>query len=111
MFTEVDEVASLGVQLCGCHWGREADRLGVAGAVGALSAPHRAYLAAGGTGFLLGDGRLRYGPEQVTEVYYRIQAGAHVQISPDYQYYANPGYNRDRGPAQVIGLRLRIYDL
>jgi carbohydrate-selective porin OprB len=111
MFTEVDEVASLGVQVCGCHWGRAADRLGVAAAVGALSAPHRAYLAAGGQGFLLGDGKLRYGEEQVTEVYYRIQVGAHVQISPDYQVYANPGYNRDRGPAQVIGLRLRVYDM
>jgi len=25
----------------------------------------------------------------------------------DYQFIANPGYNRDRGPVSVIGTRLR----
>lgn len=111
MFTESDSLVSLGMQLCGCHWGRESDRAAIAVASNGLSAPHRRYLAAGGVGFILGDGRLNYGEETVTELYYRIQIGPFVQISPDYQYYANPGYNRDRGPAQVFGLRIRIYDL
>jgi high affinity Mn2+ porin len=111
MFAEVDQLASLGLQVCGCHWGRETDRMGIATAVGGLSQVHRDYLAAGGIGFIVGDGGLNYGEEMVSEVYYRVQIGRHVQLSPDYQYYVNPGYNRDRGPAQVIGVRLRVYDL
>jgi high affinity Mn2+ porin len=111
MFTEVDQLLSFGLQLCGCHWGRDADRVGIGVAIDDLSAAHREYLQAGGVGFILGDGQLNYGQETVTEIYYRIQWGHYVQISPDYQYYENPGYNRDRGPAQVYSFRLRIYDL
>lgn len=111
MFTEVDQLSSGGIQLCGCHWGRSSDRAGIAFAIGSLSSIHRAYLAAGGIGFVIGDGQLNYGDEVVTELYYRFQVGTFLQISPDYQYYANPGYNRDRGPAQVYGIRVRIYDM
>ena len=31
-----------------------------------------------------------------------------AQAGPDFQYIANPGYNRDRGPAFVFGGRLRV---
>ncbi|HUJ73918.1 MAG TPA: carbohydrate porin, partial [bacterium] len=110
MFTESDQLLSLGLQLCGCHWSREADRAGIGVAVNGLSNAHRDYLAAGGLGFILGDGKLSYGDEMVTEFYYRLQAGTYVQISPDVQYIVNPGYNQDRGPALVLGLRLRVYD-
>ncbi len=37
-----------------------------------LSAAHEDYLAAGGVGLSLGDGRLHYGSEQVAEVYYSL---------------------------------------
>jgi carbohydrate-selective porin OprB len=57
---------------------------------------------------LLGDGALNYGYEQVLEVYYRFQAGRYVQVSPDFQFIQNPGYNRDRGPIEVFGLRVRV---
>ncbi len=36
----------------------------------ALSAAHRDFLAAGGLGLLIGDGRLNYRPEQILETYY-----------------------------------------
>jgi carbohydrate-selective porin OprB len=58
---------------------------------------------------LIGDGNLNYGNEQIFEVYYRIQLGRFVQLTPDFQYIWNPGFNRDRGPVTVYGLRLRIY--
>jgi len=107
-FTEVDRHLSAGLQLLGAHWSRAADRLAVAYVLHGLSADHRAYLAAGGTGFLLGDGRLRYGAERILETYYRAQVGPYVQVSPDLQWIRNPGYNRDRGPATVVSLRLRL---
>jgi len=58
---------------------------------------------------LFGDAELNYGYEQILEAYYRIQLGKYVQVSPDFQYIWNPAYNRDRGPVQVYGLRVRLY--
>ena len=54
----------------------------------------------------LGDGRLNYRPETIAEAYYRLQIGPWLQVSPDIQAIANPGYNRDRGPARVFSVRL-----
>ena len=57
---------------------------------------------------MLGDGQLNYGWEQIFEVYYRIQLGSYVQISPDFQFIQNPGYNKDRGPVEVYSMRVRL---
>ena len=78
-------------------------------AVDGLSGSHRHYLEEGGIGMVIGDGALNYGLEQIFEAYYRIQLGRFVQLSPDFQYIENPGYNRDRGPVKVYGIRLRVY--
>ncbi|HEV7164079.1 MAG TPA: carbohydrate porin [Gammaproteobacteria bacterium] len=107
-FTEVDRSLSFGGQVSGLRWGREDDRSGIALVIDGLSAVHQRYLELGGCGFELCDGRLNYGHEQILEAYYRFQAGTYVQISPDIQYFQNPGYNRDRGPALVYGLRLHL---
>lgn len=107
-YVESDRHVSLGGQLSGIHWGRSEDRVGVAYGVNGLSGPHKDYLAAGGLGILLGDGTLNYDYEQVLEAYYRIQVCRYVQISPDFQFIQNPGYNRDRGPVEVYGMRFRL---
>ena len=108
VFTEVDRHISAGIQVSGVHWGRANDRTGLAGVREGIVAAHRTYLAAGGLGFLLGDGRLTYGPEQIVEGYYRLQAGRYLQLSSDVQRIRNPGYNRDRGPALVGSLRVNF---
>jgi high affinity Mn2+ porin len=114
-FTEVDRQLSFGGQLSGVHWQRSDDRLGAAFVVEGLSGPHRDYLAAGGLGFLIGDGRLNYDEEQIFETYYRAQwswllghAPVRLQLSPDFQYMQNPGYNRDRGPVRFYALRAHL---
>jgi hypothetical protein len=107
-FTEVDRLVSFGGQLSGAHWGRTTDQVGAAVVIEGLSAPHREYLAAGGAGFLLDDGRLNYAHEQILETYYRLQLPwqwARLQLSPDIQYIRNPGFNADRGPVWFFGLR------
>jgi len=105
-FTEVDRHLSGGLQISGVRWRRSRDVFAVAVADHALSDLHREYLELGGHGFLLGDGRLNYGHERIVEAYYRVQIGRFVQLSPDVQQIWNPGYNRDRGPATVVGFRL-----
>ena len=110
-FTEVDRVASVGGELSGLHWRRADDVAGAAVVVEGLSGPHRDYLAAGGLGFLLGDGRLDYAHEEILEAYYRLQLPwqwAHVQLSPDYQFIRNPGFNAARGPVSFWALRFHI---
>jgi len=115
VFTEVDREASGGGQLSGLHWHRPDDRLGVAAVVEGLSDVHRAYLAGGGSGFLLGDGRLSYAPEQILEAYYRAQwscsphgIALRMQLTPDFQYIRTPGFNQDRGPVRFYALRLHL---
>jgi high affinity Mn2+ porin len=105
-FTDVDRTASAGVQLAGKLWGRPDDSFGFAGIVNMISAPHIAFLNAGGLGILVGDGQLPHpGPEQIIETYYSFPLGA-LRATVDYQFFMNPGYNRDRGPVSVLGMRL-----
>jgi high affinity Mn2+ porin len=106
-FTDIDRTVSAGLSLGGKLWGRPDDAFGLAGVVNDISREHIAYLNAGGLGILVGDGQLPHpGLEQIVEAYYRLPVGS-WQVTGDYQFIANPGYNRDRGPVSVISLRLR----
>jgi carbohydrate-selective porin OprB len=69
---------------------------------------HQLYLALGGNGFLLGDGRLTYGREDILETYYTAHLWRGVYISPELQWAVHPGYNQDRGPVIVPGVRLHL---
>ena len=99
-----------GGDIRGGLWRRPEDKFGVAFAADGLSRDHREYLALGGLGFLLGDGRLRYGPEEVCETYYNFPIPLHRGLfaALDIQYVNNPGYNRDRGPVTVLGARIHV---
>ena len=66
---------------------------------------HREYLAAGGEGFFLGDGRLNYASEKIVELFYSLHLGGRAWLSGGYQRISNPGYNQDRGPVNFYGLR------
>ena len=106
-YTEVDQSLELGLAWTGPSWRRK-DRLGVAFVSNGLGADHREYLAAGGLGFLLGDGALTYGPERILEAYYTCVVGLGLSLAADVQHIVNPGYNRDRGPATVFALRAHL---
>ncbi len=105
-FTDIDSSASFGGVWKGTAWGRPFDRIGVAGAINALSADHRAFTAAGGLGVLIGDGRLNYRPEQLLETYYSFGLDRWTTLTFDYQRIANPAYNADRGPVSIYTGRL-----
>jgi hypothetical protein len=107
-FTEIDQTISLGGYARGARWSRPEDTVGIAFARNGISAQHQQYLALGGLGFFLGDGRLNYGNELVFETYYNIQLVRLFQVTLDYQHIENPGYNRDRGPVNVYSVRLRF---
>ena len=105
-FTEIDNTLSLGISVKGTHWNRKSDVLGLAGVSNGLSPDHRDYLSGGGYGFIVGDGRLNYGREEILEAYYAAKILTGLTLSFDLQYLANPAYNRDRGPLLVGGFRI-----
>ena len=105
-FTEIDRSLSGGVSVKGGTFGRARDTFGIAYVRNALSTAHRDYLAAGGLGFFLGDGALRYRPESVLEAYYSLNVAKDTSFSADFQRILNPGYNADRGPVSVVTARL-----
>ncbi len=106
-FTDMNRSVSTGFSLKGTSWHRGEDTVGVAMETSAVSRPAQAYLAAGGLGLLIGDGRLnRYRDEQVMEVYYDAELIKGVNAALDYQLIANPAYNADRGSISVLGVRL-----
>lgn len=105
-YTEVEQTFIEGVGANGAWWHRKQDRAGFAFVSNAIKKDHQNYLAAGGLGFLLGDGRLNYGRENIEEVYYTLHVWRGLYIAPDLQYINNPGYNRDRGPVLVPSFRV-----
>jgi hypothetical protein len=105
-FAEIERSVSVGTTLQGAAWGRGGDTLGVAAVRNGLSQAHRDYLAAGGVGAFIGDGRLDYHQEAIAEAYYKAGLGPHAAVSLDWQHVADPAYNGARGPVNVFGLRL-----
>jgi high affinity Mn2+ porin len=107
-YTEVDRTLEFGFYVKGKSWHRANDRAGAVVAVNALTNDHARYLALGGLGFLLGDGGLVYGPEEIVEAYYTAHLWRGLFASVDLQHINNPGYNQARGPVIVPGLRLHV---
>src|SRR4029077_1451101 len=107
-YTEVDQTEQVGAGAQGTKWKRKQDRAGLAFITNGISRDHQQYLALGGVGFLLGDGKLNYGRENIVETYYTLHIWRGIFTSLDAQHIDNPGYNRDRGPVFAPALRLHV---
>lgn len=108
-FTEIDQTISLGLSANGNAWHRSNDKCGIAIVVNGISQQHRNYLANGGYGLMLGDGKLNYANEMITELYYSLKPIKQgLWVTADYQFCMNPGYNKDRGPVHIVSARLHI---
>ncbi|MGC1619267.1 MAG: carbohydrate porin [Candidatus Acidiferrum sp.] len=107
-YTEVDQTDQIGAGFKGSLWKRKWDRAGAVFVSNGISRDHAEYLALGGEGFLLGDGRLNYGRENIVEAYYTLHAWRGIYPAFGLQHINDPGYNRDRGPVLVPTLRLHV---
>ena len=107
-YTEVDQTVLVGADYDGAQWARPADKFGISVVTNAIKRDHQNYLAAGGLGFLLGDGRLRYGRETTEEAYYNAHAWRGMFFALGLSHITNPGYNRDRGPVWVPSVRAHV---
>ncbi len=104
-FTEIDQTLSAGISLKGIRWNRQSDVFGIASVINGISTAHRNFLAAGGYGFIIGDGELNYGHEAIIETYYNAFLSKFFWLTLDYQFVNNPAYNKDRGPVNVFAVR------
>jgi high affinity Mn2+ porin len=105
-FTDIDRTVSGGVSINGKNWGRPDDTVGIAGVINNISGVHQAFFNAGGLGILIGDGQLpNPGLEKIFETYYSYALSPDMRVSFDYQFIANPAYNRDRGPVNAFSGR------
>jgi high affinity Mn2+ porin len=107
-FTAIDRLATAGVSLTGSRWRRPQDTAATEFTASGISSVHRTYLADGGYDFLIGDGKLRYGPECIWESYYSARLFSGFFATFDLQHVSNPAYNRDRGPLWISSVRLHF---
>ena len=97
-----------GADYAGTRWRRPVDKIGLVVVSNAIKADHQEYLKLGGLGFLLGDGNLNYGRENIFETYYTVHVWRGIYLAPGVQHINNPGYNRDRGPVWVGSVRAHV---
>jgi high affinity Mn2+ porin len=108
MFTQIDQTLSAGALINGALWNRRGDNAGLGFAANGISQNHRDFLANGGTGFIVGDGKLTYGAEIVLEAFYKVRIAEWFSLTADYQFVVNPAYNQDRGTVGIAALRGHI---
>jgi hypothetical protein len=107
-YTEVGQTVLVGGDYNGQSWKRPNDKVGVAFVSNAIKRDHQNYLHYGGLGFLLGDGNLNYGRENILEWYYNAHLWRGLYAMGGGSWVNNPGYNRDRGPVYVPTVRAHI---
>ncbi len=107
-YSEVGQTVLVGGDYNGQSWKRANDKVGVAYVSNAIKRDHQNYLHYGGLGFLLGDGNLNYGRENIVEWYYNAHLWRGLYAMGGGSWVDNPGYNRDRGPVYVPTVRVHI---
>jgi carbohydrate-selective porin OprB len=108
VYAEVGQTILFGDDYNGHNWHRLNDKVGVAFVSNAIKRDHQNYLHYGGLGFLLGDGNLRYGREDIIEWYYNAHVWRGLFGTFGGTQIAHPGYNTDRGPVYVTTVRAHI---
>ncbi len=105
-YTSSDRSATLGVLAKGGLWSRPRDVTGGGYNASWISDIHARYLGMGGIDGFVGDGRIHAGPEGALDVFYSVNLHRTFWLAGDYQHIANPGFNRDRGPVNIVSFKL-----
>jgi high affinity Mn2+ porin len=106
-FSDIDRTVQAGFSISGKEWGRPDDTWGIAGVINGLADSHKAYVAAGGLGILIGDGGLPvYRLEKIVETYYNYALTPNIKVGLDYQLIVDPGYDGARGPVNLLAARV-----
>jgi hypothetical protein len=90
----------------GSLWGRPSDVTGAGYNLGWISKSHSEYLGLGGIDGFVGDGRINPAPERAFDAFYSVNYRKSFWLSGDYQRVDNPGFNSDRGPANILSVKV-----
>lgn len=104
-YTSTDQSISFGALINGSLWHRSDDAFGLGWAEGWISRDHARYLNMGGVDGFIGDGKIKNRPEQTLDLFYRLNIVRSLWTTLDLQHIANPAYNADRGPVNLISFR------
>ena len=108
-FSDASRSVAVGLSLKGNGWNRPNDTVGLAEMLAGIGHAQRAFFNAGGLGILAGDGKLpHYGLENVVEAYYSFEVHKGLNVTFDYQLAANPAFNEDRGPINILTARFDV---
>jgi high affinity Mn2+ porin len=105
-YNPADRSFSVGAVAKGTLWHRPFDVTGAGFGMSWISASHAEYLAMGGVDGFVGDGRLQQAGEGIVEAFYSFNVARAIWLSADYQHLWNPGFNADRGPVDIYGVRI-----
>jgi len=107
-YTEVDQTVEAGADYAGSRWHRPVDKIGVAVVSNAIKRDHQELSERWRPGFPAGRRHAQLRPRDIVESYYNWHAWRGLFYALDVQHIANPGYNRDRGPAWVGSVRAHV---
>jgi high affinity Mn2+ porin len=107
-FSEMNNTIAFGGDLSGTRGIAKTTVSAALSSTAVLATNTASTLALGGIGFMLGDGGLRYGRESVNETYYTAHVVGGLYVAAQLSFVNNPGFNRDRGPVVIPGLRAHI---
>lgn len=107
-YTQADQAFNIGFSKGMSRFKRPNDNFGLAFSANGLSKGHRAYVNAGGNGFMLAGGPINYGYEMAFETYYRLNLFSKTDITFNYQLILNPAYNKDYMRLDAFAVRLQF---
>lgn len=105
-YTSTDRSLSFGTLAKGSLWSRPNDVTGGGINIGWISAMHAKYLGMGGVDGFVGDGRINAAPETALDLFYSLSLHHSYWLSGDYQHIVNPAFNSDRGPVDVLSVKI-----
>ncbi len=106
-YSASDRSATFGLLGKGTLWHRTRDVTGTGLTFGWASDPHKRYLALGGVDGFIGDGKLPHsGAETAFDLFYSLNLRKSYWLAGDYQRIANPAFNKDRGPVNILSVKL-----
>jgi high affinity Mn2+ porin len=105
-YTSTDRSASFGVLAKGSLWSRPYDVVGGGYNLGWISNIHAEYLGMGGIDGFVGDGHIDAAAEKALDAFYSVNFHKSYWLAGDYQRIANPAFNADRGPVNILSAKL-----
>ncbi len=105
-YTSTDRSLTVGVLAKGSTWSRPGDVAGGGYNLGWISSTHAEYLKMGGIDGFVGDGTIRASSERAIDAFYSFNFHKGLWLAGDYQRITNPGFNTDRGPVNILSVKI-----